>query len=119
MDKNQYLNNGIKIKENMKIPTLDGLPSKNYKYKGINFNLDNIMTYLEYDYWFEHELDYDFWLRFNSHRRIYYQVMEINGYGCSKNIGIDNTEKIKKQIHEESINYPNIELNLDLNWNDE
>ena len=32
---------------------------------------------------------------------------------------IKNGEKIKKQIHEESINYPNIELNLDLNWNDE
>jgi hypothetical protein len=45
--------------------------------------------------------------------------MEINGYGGSRNIGKDNTEKIKKQIHEESKNYPDIELNLDLDWNNE
>ena len=120
---NEYLNNNIKIKENTKIPTLDGLPSKIYRYKGIDFNLDNILTYMEYDYWFEHELEYNFWFRLDSHKKIFNKVMEINGYGNSRNIGPDDTEKLQKKLKEKAIEnaikYPPMELDLNFDSDDE
>jgi hypothetical protein len=114
-----YLNNNIKIKENLKIPTLDGLPSKIYRYKGIDFNLDNILTYMEYDYWDIDETKFDFWFRLSSHQTVFNKVLKINGYGINKNIGNDDIEKYKKELEETAKKYPQIELDLNFDWNDE
>jgi hypothetical protein len=115
----KYLNNGIKINQNKIIHTNDGLPSKPYKYKGIEFNLENILTYLEYDYWNEDEINDGFWTRMNNHKRIFNKVMEINGYDNTKNFGEDKTKELKQQIYDKSKKFPPIELNLDLDWGDD
>ena len=49
--------------------------------------------------------------------------MEINGYGNSRNIGPDDTEKLQKKLKEKAIEnaikYPPMELDLNFDSDDE
>ena len=89
--------------------------NKDYIVNGIVYNLNNIMEYMDKDYWDADDLKFDFWYRLQRHQQIFYEVMKLNNIKLgNNNIDKDSTNELLEAMKEKNKNY-----NVKILWDDD